>query len=411
MINRRELIKSSIFFGLGAASSGLSLYYLKDDSKSQSDPLSGSIWTLGEGGAGFTTADRQSMLTVLNLSSSDITQKPIPLKFGHHVLSLDTERMLCVGYKARTLPILERKSLKVIGHLKTPSSELGFSGHGHVLNDTLYMPCLSLSSEYNKGGVQSYDLKDLKLKDFIETTYPYPHDVTSSKGDLFVSYNDIGLEDDQYEFDGLKTAILKFKVDHQTGKTTFDKEYPSKSKLTAYSHLDSDSLGNIYISTAQMISSLYDRETLRSHLEGQSLKQLSISSTEYRKNRFSLDSPIIKLNTQTDALHSIQLGLKKQRRPLSTQFNPHNEHIYVTCPHSNTIIDIPKNPNNARAISALQLGISGIQGLCCLNGGKQMAIGGIDRGIAIFDTETLKSRRVFDTALNISTHLTYASTP
>lgn len=408
MVTRREFVKSSLLFGLGAASSGLTVYYLKNQPKSTAR-LAGTIWTVGEGGGGFTADTHHSTLSVFELSRASVSQKAVPLKFGHQVVTLDAERMLCIGYQAKSLPVIERKSLSVIDHIKVPDRDLGFSGHGHIFNETLYLPCLSTSDGYKKGGVQSYHLDSLKLKDFIETSYPYPHDVTSSNGNLYISYNDTGFDKGQYTFDGHKTAVLEFNINEKSDEVVLAKEFPSTDKLTAFSHLDADAFGNIFISTAQMIRSLYDRKTLRAHLEAQSIEALPVTSTEYRKNRFSLDSPILKLNTSSAHFDVIQLGLEKQRRPLSTVFNPYNGHTYVTCPHSNTLIEIPENPSHARAISALKLGITGVQGLSCLNNGQQMAISGVDRGVVIFDTQTLETLQVFDAPLNISTHLTYTS--
>ena len=99
----------------------------------------------------------------------------------------------------------------------------------------------------------------------------------------------------------------------------------------------------------------------------------------------------------------------KQRRAQSVAYHPAADQLFVAYTFSDSLACVghSQSKNHVRYVSAIELGLSYIRGVCALGESDLLAVSGEFRGITLIDAKTLAVVRRIDVPLYDSPHLTY----
>jgi len=90
-MSRRSLIKGLFILPLSFFTSPKAEAAVADPLKQD---FTGELLTIGEGEHGFTSSGDQSLITRVKLKTDTIEQSVIPIKWGHLIASIDSNRLL-----------------------------------------------------------------------------------------------------------------------------------------------------------------------------------------------------------------------------------------------------------------------------------------------------------------------------
>jgi len=391
-MNRRSFLNTLKNVSLSALPLSLFLSCNENDQN-----LKGKILTIGEN---YKTGDKESLVTKVDLSTKRVSQKVIPIRWGHMVSSYKKDELLACGYSANQLIVLDSDDLSIKRKLNIPKSYVS-SGHFLIQNKKLYVGLYP----------QSYDktaallIKDLDSESTLKIV-PFKsygcHDIVSFNSNQILVSLTPSKKDEGFLYPDKKGGLALFDTNHDTLNDLINVSYNGSPD-----HLEASRSGNIFLGITQFIP-FKNKKFLESCFKNKYLSRKDIfNPTAIRQEKIGIHRPLVKLSISKNQIDTKELHLVngKQQKILSFAKDESNDKIFMTCGHSNQLICFnSKTGELIKSWDGSIFNLNSLQGVCILNE-NYIAVSGDKENIVIYSTRNERIFHTFVTKLHSSTHL------
>ena len=349
--------------------------------------------------------EKWSVFIDLDLSTGRVKTTPVPINLGHIPVEVGDTRILCVADGGAHSLILDHRTHEVV-HVLEGRSGYDYSGHAVVVDGRAYVPLRKTDGKRHEGLLEIVDLKDFKVLETAPTGGYLPHDAKVLPGGKEIVVSHYGHFGDHFasppHYWNIRETSLSI-LDAKTLKVKRKLIAPIDQALT---HFDIGGDGLIYVGLLQYVR-MNERglAKLIDELGGNERDLPALRPSEYRKQLYGLPSPVLVFDPRKGQLKRLMMAPASQRRNQSVATNRTTGNVFAVFTYSDNVVRIEPRSHRLESISAFDLGLFELRGVCDMPGTPYVAVNGQDRGVAVVDARTLDVVKRFDVALYNTVHL------
>ncbi len=349
--------------------------------------------------------EKWSVFIDVDLATGAFRTSPVPVTLGHIPVDIGRGRILCVADGGKHSLVLDRKSHEVV-HVLENESDYDYSGHAVVVDGRAYVPLRKTDGEKHEGLLEVVDLESYGVLDTVKTGGFLPHDAKLMPDGKEVVVSHYGHWGDHFSkppyYWNIRETSLTF-LDSKTLELKRKFEVPLDQALT---HFDIGGDGLIYVGLLQYVRmGAPGLEALLDELGGDRAALPSLRPSEYRRRLYALPSPIVVFDPKKGQIKRLTLAPGHQRRNQSVVTHSKSGNVFGVFTHSDNLIRVSPGTHALRSLSAFDMGLFELRGVCDLPGTSYIAANGQDHGIAIVDANTLEVVQRLDVPLYNTVHL------
>lgn len=364
--------------------------------------------------------ERSSVLTRVRLKDGAVESVKLPMEKAHIAMPLGQGRVLCCPQNGPHALVVDREN-RIVQRFEAPKGFF-YSGHGLLLNDrsVLLVPLCktSRSSVADRGAVEVYDAKDLRLLRRIEDWGINPHEIQylPSRNELVVA-----------DYGTLTTAgrpVLTtfgqsciFTCDPDT--LAVKKVYDQTDLNGAVTHVRVTDDGQAYVILQQSVfmdtargertfaAAVLDADRVAESEFSLPPRDYALPFIQYKTPEMSVPRPLVKVNLASGQRQQLLVHPRFHIRPQSVERNVLTGTVLASYTGSDCLV-AQRGGESPYIIDGADIGLTEVRGLADIPGTPFVGIAGSERNVSIVDVRTGVSVTRIRSDNFVAPHMTFA---